>query len=157
MTENDLVRMYKPLAFAIARDYYFPGSDREDVKQEALIGVMYAIRSYRPSAGSLDKFVPVVVRRHLQTCVKAARVQKYQALTLADRNELKITDLTWQPEESFLRRDRLRAVLEAWRSLTPIQKRAMLYPINGISYAKNKTIDSSIQRARRRLKKMDND
>lgn len=154
MTENDLILLYRPLAFTIARDYFFPGADRDDVRQEALIGVMYAIRSYRSDVGTLDKFVPTVVRRHLQSCLKAALTNKYKVLSLSYREELKLTDLTWQPEEAFLRKDTLRQVIEAWHKLTPSQKRAMLYPINGEPYTGNKTIDSGIQRARKRLKEI---
>lgn len=82
---TDLER-FRPLAYAIARDYFLPGGDVDDVRQEAMIGVWKALRDYRPDGGkALPNFVALCVRRQLITAVKTATRVKHEALTFSDR------------------------------------------------------------------------
>lgn len=157
------------MAYAIARDYYFPGADRDDVRQEALIGVMEAIRSHDPQRGPLKPFVALVVKKRLQECVTFARRGKHEMLTRAvrygtdphltegKREPIPLVELVedprWQPEEVLRRKNEMRALLRAWSALTPLERRALLHPATGAPYRGDKVIDNAIQRGREKLRR----
>jgi RNA polymerase sporulation-specific sigma factor len=83
---NRFVRQMEPLALSAARGLFVAGADREDIVQEARIGIAAAIRSFDPWLGvPVNRFVWVCVRRHLVTCVKQANAQKHRSLTKSRR------------------------------------------------------------------------
>ncbi len=78
-----LFRRHRPRIFALARRFFAPGSDRDDLIQEATIGFFKAIRDFRDERGSFRAFVELCVRRQIVTFVKTATRQKYALLNLA--------------------------------------------------------------------------
>lgn len=80
-----LLDRYSGIAFAIADRFYDQSADRDDLRQEARLGIWYAIRDYRAGGLSLTNFVALVVKRHLIDCMKAATRGKHLALTQSDR------------------------------------------------------------------------
>ena len=82
----ELVRRYEPAAFGIERDFFLGGADRDDVIQEALIGLFKAIRDFDPAAGTrFTTFAGVCMRRNVITAIKAANRLKHQPLSAAVR------------------------------------------------------------------------
>lgn len=78
--EQVLLERHRRLAAAMRRSYFLVGGDREDVEQEALIGLLRAIRDYRPGAASFRVFAEVCVSRQIATAIKAATRHKHRAL-----------------------------------------------------------------------------
>jgi len=61
--------------------YFMMGADRDDVIQEGMIGLFYAIRTYDPSAGSSFKtFAELCVKRRIINAVKMAGRKKHMPL-----------------------------------------------------------------------------
>ena len=84
---GELVVRYRSYALSIANDFYFPGGDRDDVQQEALIAITVAVRSYRESRGvPFTPFLGLCVSRWLSSALKMSRREKHHVLNEAARN-----------------------------------------------------------------------
>lgn len=76
-----LVDRYRRFVRAKARSYFLVGADRDDVEQEALIGLFKAARDFRPGhEASFRAFAELCITRQILTAIKAANRQKHQAL-----------------------------------------------------------------------------
>ena len=139
---------FRPLAYAIARDYFLPGADVDDVRQEAMIGVWKALRDHDPERGSLRAFVALCVRRQLITAVKLATAGKHRPLSRAvyadapvagEEDDLTLLDLLVAPGADPARivedREQLRELLDVVaHDLSPLERRALIGLANGLSY-----------------------
>jgi RNA polymerase sporulation-specific sigma factor len=89
----DLVVEYKSLVQAMAKKYYLPGSNREDVIQEGLMGLYKAARDYRPDGKTAFRsFAAMVINRHLISALKTAYRGKTLVLTHAERFEQRVQE-----------------------------------------------------------------
>lgn len=83
---NELLRRHEGLVLSVARKYFVPGGDQEDVRQQAMIGFWKAARDYDEAAGaSFSSFARTCMQRQVITAVKAANRMKHSPLTEADR------------------------------------------------------------------------
>ncbi len=61
--------------------YFLPGSDEEDVAQEAMVGLFKAIRDFDPAVGTpFRAFVNLCVERQIATAIKSANRFKHRFL-----------------------------------------------------------------------------
>lgn len=168
---RELIERFTGLAAFIAREYFVQGADEDDTRQEAVIGIWNAIRSWQPGyAASAKSFVTLCIRRHLATCALTGSRGKHRPLTESTRvitNEygepLDAVDALpthgADPLDILLRREQLAELSVRLRSLTPLETRALLGVANGISYAELarvsdssvKAIDNAMQRALAKL------
>jgi RNA polymerase sigma factor (sigma-70 family) len=170
-----LVRRHTGLAYGIADDFYLPGSDRDDTRQEALLGLVAAIRGYRPERGHFPLFARLLINRRLITVLKQSQALKHRPVTESARharNEfgdlVPIVDLLParqpSPHEQIVLRAELSAVVGVVKHLSPLERRALVGFANGASYAdiearhgrlpgeKPKWVDNAVQRARRKVR-----
>lgn len=84
MSTPALYTKHLPIALGIARDYFIPGADREDVRQEARIALWEACRCYDRSKGTFPAFARLVVKRRLADRVKVARRHYHPPAELVD-------------------------------------------------------------------------
>lgn len=83
---NELLRRHEGLVMSVARRYFVPGGDHEDVRQQAMIGFWKAVRDYSGTAGAaFPSFARTCMQRQVITAVKAANRMKHTPLTDADR------------------------------------------------------------------------
>lgn len=83
---NELLRRHEGLVLSVARRYFVPGGDHEDVRQQAMIGFWKAVRDYSDSAGAaFPSFARTCMQRQVITAVKAANRMKHAPLTESDR------------------------------------------------------------------------
>lgn len=81
-----LLRRHQGLVLSVARHYFVPGGDAEDVRQQAMIGFWKAVRDYSSDAGAaFASFARTCMQRQVITAVKAANRMKHAPLTAADR------------------------------------------------------------------------
>ena len=127
----------------IARGFYWPGADRDDVRQEAAYAAILAARSHDPARGSLRSFVRLVVTRHLTEQVRRERYRRPQFSELPETVSAQgsVVDLVHA-------RERLRTVLAA--DLTPMERTALGRAARG-EPCTEKRLDNALQRARRKL------
>jgi RNA polymerase sporulation-specific sigma factor len=76
-----ILERYRRFARSKARGYFLVGADRDDVEQEALIGLYKAARDFRPEhESSFRAFADLCITRQIITAIKAATRHKHQAL-----------------------------------------------------------------------------
>jgi RNA polymerase sporulation-specific sigma factor len=82
--QEELVRRYDPLAQRVVWKLRLPpGCDREDLAQEARVGLLSAIRAWRPERGPFPAFADRCVTNQALLALKAACAHKHQVLSLA--------------------------------------------------------------------------
>ena len=78
------MRRYEPLVQRVVwRLRLPPGCDREDLAQEARLGLLAAIRAWRPERGPFPAFADRCVSNQALLALKAAAARKHQVLSLA--------------------------------------------------------------------------
>lgn len=171
-----LIKKYMGIVTRESRTLYIIGAENEDLIQEGMIGLIKAIREYRPEKGaSFATFAVLCVRSQMITAVNSYNRKKHQPLNyyvsfyagssekdddsmLLD--ELKASDSS-NPEQLYLNRDEkeyINAQIES--RLSKFEKQVLSEYLTGDSYemiAKRldkpvKSIDNAIQRIRKKLK-----
>jgi RNA polymerase sporulation-specific sigma factor len=75
---------YRKLARYLARSYDLPGSEEEDLVQEAMIGLFKAIRDFDLGRGApFRPFLTLCVKRQMHTAIKNANRLKHRLLNTA--------------------------------------------------------------------------
>lgn len=75
---------YKSLVRNLAKPYYLPDGNTDDLIQEGMIGLFKAIRDYDPGKkAAFHTFATLCIRRQLDTAVKTSGREKNQALNNA--------------------------------------------------------------------------
>ena len=81
---NQMVYSYERLVHKMSQRFFLPGADRQDVVQEAMVGLAHAIRSF--DAGFERKFFDYAVmciRNSLVRAIRGANRKKQQVLNQA--------------------------------------------------------------------------
>lgn len=165
MISADVIRKYEGLCRSIVARYFAPGMDRDDLLQEARIGLWKASRDFRPDAGSsFPSFAALCIERQVQTAIVTARRNKHRALNNAsaldapisnDGEGLTLADILPAP----IRTDRESVPWAALRELLgPLERRVLDELASGLSQdalAKRlavspKSVDNALQRIRRK-------
>ena len=74
-----LVARHRNLACAQARGLVLPGGTAEDLRQEALAGLVEAVRRFRPERGPFRAFAAVMCRRACQRAVGQEKTSPRQS------------------------------------------------------------------------------
>lgn len=159
--EEALILRYQRVVRSCARPLFLAGGDSEDLLQEGLLGLLTAIRSYRPEDGALFRtFAEVCIRSRLLSAVRSAHRDKHRPLnTSLPLEEMELEDAP-DPEERLIARenfDERRSELS--RQLSPFENEVLGHYLNGLSYREiarvthksPKSVDNAVQRIRRKL------
>jgi len=166
MVTDELLAHYRPLADQIARRFYLPGADADDVRQEAMIGLWLAARAF-DGRGDFRSFAALVIRRRLITALKTARGGGRMLLTGAlreipdphDRRRLApsaevLEDPAGDAHDRVVEIERVRAVVRAFHEeLSPLEREAVRRYTRGEPYSGDKVIDNALTRARVKLRR----
>jgi RNA polymerase sporulation-specific sigma factor len=180
--QEELVRRYEPLVQRVVWKLRLPpGCEREDLAQEARVGLLAAIRAWRPERGPFPAFADRCVTNQALLALKTACAHKHQVLSLAvsldrrrdgsanptdDRAAPSLLDTLAaprdpraDPEARLLVREQLTGILHAVHTLTPSERAALAMALNGQSYkalaptlgGTPKAASQAAYRARRKL------
>lgn len=164
MTRSELFRRHEALAELEAREVFLPGATRDDVRQEALIGLWEATGVYDPEQGPFRPFAKVVIRRRLLDAVESANRFKHRFLTDAKRTAVDpdgvVREIVDQlaahelgPDELVLLLEELRGLVGAILGLSELERRAIVRVIDGLG-PETKQDDNALQRARTKLRRV---
>src|ERR1700676_3993001 len=82
--QEELVRRYEPLVRRVVWKLRLPrGCDREDLAQEARVGLLAAIRAWRPERGPFPAFADRCVTNQALLAIHAACAHKHRVLSFA--------------------------------------------------------------------------
>jgi RNA polymerase sporulation-specific sigma factor len=172
--EARLLNLYEPMARRIARTLHMPGGEREDLAQEARLGILDAIRAWDPERRvPFKSFAWLCAVRQARMAVNAACAGKHQPLNgartlhrIAGENGHALEDTleaTGRPDEDpvakTLGRERLRGILQRAPTLTELERRALALSASDHNHRDcaaslgvgERAINNALQRARRKL------
>lgn len=180
--ENDqfaietLLNRYKTVIRSKANKYYAPGLDEEDFKQEGNIGLMNAIRDYRPEfSTTFRSFSDLCINRQMITAIKKATRQKNLPLNTSvsmhqpaypeDDNERTILDVIEDtsgnnPYEMVTSKESIWEIMALLKHrLSLIELKVLKCQLLKLSYQeisillnkKVKSVDNTMQRIRKKL------
>lgn len=175
-----LVAKYKCIVLSKARGYFLVGADKEDIIQEGMIGLVKAIRDYKPDReASFKGFAEICINRQIITAIKTATRQKHIPLNTyislsrpvyenddseENRTMLDIlqSDASLNPEEKIIREESYRGMDEKiMKNLSHFEKNVLKYYLSGNTYAEIsekigkpvKSIDNALQRIKKKLER----
>ena len=164
MAEETLVIRYMRLARACARPYFLAGGDSEDLLQEAMVGLLKAIREYDPTRDAAFRtFAEVCVRNRIRSAVTAAARDKHAPLNYSvpmEEQPLLESVHGADPEELFINKEEEAERLNSLnRKLSPLEQRILSLYLHGFSYREigeqvgrsDKSVDNAVQRIRRKV------
>ena len=152
--QEELVRRYEPLVQRVVWKLRLPaGCDREDLAQEARVGLVSAIRAWRPERGPFPAFADRCVSNQALLALKATAARKHQILSLAasldappirsgseERQAPQLLDTLAargdsriDPERRLLLHEQLTSVVRALRDLTESERAGLAMALNGQS------------------------
>ena len=179
--ERELLRRYEPLVQRVVWKLRLPpGCEREDLAQEARIGLLAAIRAWRPQRGPFPAFADRCVTNQALIALQTDCRQKHQLLSRAASLDACIAhngpataprpttlldilpapcDARTDPAARLLVREQLSTVLGALPALTASERTALAGTLSGRSYpqmapapcATPKAAEHAAFRARRKL------
>lgn len=160
IAEEVLVLRYNRLVRICARPFFLTGGDSDDLTQEAMIGLLKAIREFDPGRDvSFRTFAEVCIRNRIRSVVAAAARGKHAPLNNSLPMEA-LSELASSPEDSFIDQEegheRLRQLEQ---QLSPLEQRILSLYLSGLTYREIglelnrpvKSVDNAIQRIRRKV------
>ena len=172
-----LMQRYKGYVRSLSHARYLIGGDTDDLIQEGMIGLMKAIRDYRPDKlSSFRAFAELCITRQIITAIKTATRQKHIPLNSyvslnkplydeeSDRTLLDviIEGRASNPEELIIGQEDLSSIhAKIDEVLSSLEQEVLRSYLDGKSYqeiADNlgrhvKSIDNALQRVKRKLEK----
>jgi RNA polymerase sigma factor (sigma-70 family) len=179
--ERELLRRYEPLVQRVVWKLRLPpGCEREDLAQEARVGLAAAIREWQPKRGPFPAFADRCASNQALLALESDCRQKHQLLSRAASLDARLGgddsadagrpitlldvlpapgDARTDPEARLLVREQLSSVLRALPTLSASEHTALAGNLNGRSYQQMaptpfgtwKAAEHAAFRARRKL------
>ena len=172
--EETLVLRHSRLVRICARPFFLAGGDSEDLIQEGMLGLLSAIREFKPDRNAQFRtFAEVCVRRRIISAVKAAAGGKHSPLNnyvslepslfLANQDFISIGTAKQRqenPEDVLIHQENFDALQGALEDqLTALEARVLALYLRGLSYSEiaeevqrsTKSVDNAVQRIRRKV------
>ena len=149
-----------------AHPYFLAGGDSEDLLQEGMIGLIKAMREFRPDReAGFQTFAEVCIRSRLCSVIRASRAGKHSPLNESVPLNAFLLDAQPQysqldPEDLLIDREKAAALLNQVRSqLSELEIRVLDLYLDGCSCGEiaatvgkpYKSVDNAVQRIRRKI------
>ena len=154
-----IVRRMEPLIHAQIHSLRCDGTEDEDLAQEALIGLLAAVRTYRPDGGAtFTTYATTCIRRRLLSVVRRYGTKVTQEVPLEEDPDL--PDASADPALLLQEQEGVEQLLTRLRTrLTPMEYKVLLLRLSDSSYEEiaarlginKKSVDNTVQRLRRKL------
>ena len=159
--EEELVKRYFRSVRMCARPYFLVGGDSEDLIQEAMFGLLKAIREFDPGHDARFKtFAEVCIRNRIRSAVANASRSKHAPLNDSVPFESPMLGFDASPEELYISREEETERLASLRQrLSPLEQKVLTLFLLGLSYQEiskqvgrpSKSVDNAVQRIRRKV------
>ncbi len=169
--EEILLKRYTVVVKREVRYLFLVGAETEDLMQEAMIGLVKAIREYAPGNGvSFHTYATSCIRNQIRSAIRSANRMKHQPLneymsiypdTDGAEEAIMITDDSADPEKRVLEQEGLRELEDKISKLLSSMERtvALLY-LRGMSHSEiagilgkpERSVNNALTRARNKLR-----
>lgn len=167
-----LMKRYKALLSKIVRGYFLLGASKDDVMQEAYIGLYKAVLSYdKVKNASFKTFAMLCVRRNILSAIKKSNSQKNKLLnesvSLTDlKNDEDEESVLFLPsfftmtDETIIQNEKFEEVKSLIiKKLSRLELEILKYYLKGYSYSDmakkltitTKTVDNALSRIKSKL------
>lgn len=160
IAEEALVMRYNRLVRICSRPFFLAGGDSEDLIQEAMFGLLKAIREFDPTRDvSFRTFAEVCIRNRIRSAVTAAACGKHAPLNNSVPMEA-LLDFAYSPEDSLIdREEEMERLRQLTSCLSPFEQKVLSLYLDGLSYGEigrqlekpAKSVDNAVQRIRRKV------
>lgn len=158
---EELYLRYKPRVLTIARRFFLSGGETEDLVQEGMCGLYFAVNGFKKELGNFSSYAYSCIRNRILNTVKKSGGAKYSALN----NFLPIVEVgeEWSsdsPEDELIKREDKRELLHKMSSiLSALEFKALVMYTDGMSLPEissalnksTKSVDNAIHRAKHKL------
>jgi RNA polymerase sporulation-specific sigma factor len=136
--QNEIILALTPLLIRLSARYFIIGGDKEDLLQEARIGLHNAIRSYDPEKNvDFLPYAKTCIHNNIISAINEATAQKHAVLNRSIDLESATLFSYDSPMDLMIVRERLEAVLaEVQSQLSDLEKRVLFLYLDGMSYKK---------------------
>lgn len=168
---QEIFSEFKSIIQMRTRNYFFYGGDREDVIQEAMIGLLKAINGYDENkTASFTTFAILCIKRQIITAIKSSNAGKNRILNIAminseteDISNISYSNKSfnfYNPEEIIMSKERVRELNKYLKTnLSKMENEVFEYLLVEMTYTEiaektgrtPKSIDNSIQRIKKKL------
>lgn len=174
---QEIFLKFKDIIQMRTKNYFFYDGDKDDVVQEAMIGLLKAINGYDENKmASFTTFAILCIKRQIISAIKSSNAGKNKILNMAiltpeSEDSSKITYSTksfdfYNPEEILMSKERFKELNKYLKlNLSKMENEIFEYMLAEMKYkeiAKKmgrdpKSIDNSIQRIKKKLNNFLND
>jgi len=158
---EELVAEYKGLVRSLANRFYLVGGDKDDLLQEGMLGLFYAITNYDQTKGSFPAFAELCVKRQIVDAVKRDSANKNKPLSnYVDISSALTLEDESNPLDTLLHKEHaLKIAMVIANNLTPFERTVITLFAQGYTYEdiaektnkSYKSVDGALQRARKKL------
>lgn len=159
--EEELVKRYLRPVRIYARPYFLAGGDSEDLIQEAMFGLLKAIREFDPQRDALfHTFAEVCIRNRIRSAVATAARDKHSPLNNSVPFESLMLGSGGDPELLYISKEEETERLDRLQKrLSPLEQNILTLFLRGLSYREIsvqvgrsvKSVDNAVQRIRRKV------
>mgnify|MGYP002510032156 CR=1 FL=1 len=159
--EEELVKRYFRQVRVCARPYFLAGGDSEDLIQEAMFGLLKAIREFDPARDARFKtFAEVCIRNRIRSAVVNAARSKHAPLNDSVPFEPPMLGSEASPEELYIsREEESERLARLGQQLSPLERKVLTLFLLGLSYQEIseqvgrsvKSVDNAVQRIRKKV------
>ncbi|OUN18476.1 hypothetical protein B5G37_14050 [Pseudoflavonifractor sp. An85] len=159
--EETLVLRYQRQVRMCARPFFLAGGDSEDLIQEAMFGLIKAIREFDPNRDiRFRTFADVCIRNRIRSAITSALRGKHTPLNDSVPFESMMGESDSSPEELFIsQEEREERMAQINHCLSPLEQRVFAMFLQGLSYQEIsiqvgrsvKSVDNAVQRIRRKV------
>lgn len=155
-----VARRMAPIIRTTVQSFESLGLDTDDLEQEASLGLLAAVRTFRPDGGAaFTTYATTCIRNRLTSVARrhGARIRTEQPFE--EDNDLP-ADADSDPARRMLEQEALTRLQEQLRQrLTDLEYRVLLARLSDLSYEEiasrldvsKKTVDNAVQRLRRKM------
>lgn len=158
---EQIVAQYKGLVRSYANKFFLVGGDKDDLLQEGMLGLFYAITNYNEDKGSFPSFVSLCVLRQILDAVRSdAGVKNKPLSNSVELEQIKDFADGSTPLEIVIEKEYFNRIIRLMETkLTSLERQVLTLFAEGFSYddimrktdRSFKAIDGALQRARKKL------
>ena len=170
---DELAKRYQQMVRACARPFFLAGGVGEDLIQEGMLGLWYAVLHFDVSRNnSFKTFAEVCIRNRILSAIKSASSMKHTPLNdgisleaaaepdSAKARMVSAEDTRPSPEEQVLAKESVTEFFTTFaQTLSPLERKVFHLFLDGLSYQSiadalskdPKSVDNAVQRIRRKL------